>query len=98
MPDGLDDELASAVDGAALVRFFEEYKDAKHDKIDVEGMQRFCDDLGVDPSDPVMLVLAWRLNATTMCEFGRKGPHRTAPRAANASSALREQRAACALA
>ncbi|KAG8468293.1 hypothetical protein KFE25_013376 [Diacronema lutheri] len=72
VPDGLDDELASAVDGAALVRFFEEYKDAKHDKIDVEGMQRFCDDLGVDPSDPVMLVLAWRLNATTMCEFGRK--------------------------
>ncbi|KIY93801.1 DCN1-like protein 2 [Monoraphidium neglectum] len=37
-----------------------------------EGVGRFCDDLEVDPSDIVMLVLSWRLNAATMCEYSRE--------------------------
>lgn len=36
-----------------------------------EGIARLCDDLGVDPSDPVMLALSWRLGAATMCEWSR---------------------------
>ncbi|KAI8474631.1 MAG: Cullin binding-domain-containing protein [Monoraphidium minutum] len=36
-----------------------------------DGVGRFCDDLGVDPSDIVMLVLSWRLNAAAMCEYSR---------------------------
>jgi DCN1-like protein 1/2 len=36
-----------------------------------EGIARLCDDLGVDPSDPVMLCLSWRLGAATMCEWSR---------------------------
>eukprot|EP00050_Salpingoeca_kvevrii_P017655 m.67104 g.67104 ORF g.67104 m.67104 type:complete len:128 (-) comp7654_c0_seq1:368-751(-) len=42
------------------------------DEIQVNGMIRFCEDLGVDPSDIVMLVLAWKLNAATSCVFTRK--------------------------
>mmetsp|Transcript_8765 Transcript_8765/g.28932 ORF Transcript_8765/g.28932 Transcript_8765/m.28932 type:complete len:170 (-) Transcript_8765:24-533(-) len=34
-----------------------------------EGVGRLCEDLQVDPSDPVMLVIAWHLRAATMCEF-----------------------------
>ena len=37
--------------------------------INVDGMVRFCADLNVDPSDIVMLVLAYRLKAETACVF-----------------------------
>mmetsp|Transcript_25366 Transcript_25366/g.74480 ORF Transcript_25366/g.74480 Transcript_25366/m.74480 type:complete len:271 (-) Transcript_25366:151-963(-) len=59
------------VDSAKLGAFFAKYKDPKADAIDVNGMQRFCDDLGVDPSDIAMLILAWKLNAAAMAEFTR---------------------------
>ena len=36
-----------------------------------EGVGDLCEDLGVDPSDVVMLVLAWVMNAAHMCEFQR---------------------------
>lgn len=36
-----------------------------------EGIARLCDDIGVDPSDPVMLALSWRIGAATMCEWSR---------------------------
>jgi len=62
---------AGAIDRARLASFFDAYKDASGEKIDVYGMQRFCDDLEVDPSDMVMLVLAWRLDASAMAEFQR---------------------------
>lgn len=37
-----------------------------------EGIARLCDDVGVDPSDPVMLALSFRLGAATMCEWSRE--------------------------
>lgn len=75
VPDEMDDddEPTPAVNTTAVTKLFEKYKDAKQELIDVDGMQRFCDDLGVDPGDIVMLVVAWRLNATAMCQFTRAG-------------------------
>ena len=35
------------------------------------GVGRFCQDLRVDPSDIVMLVLSWHFAAATMCEFSK---------------------------
>mmetsp|Transcript_20844 Transcript_20844/g.52876 ORF Transcript_20844/g.52876 Transcript_20844/m.52876 type:complete len:234 (+) Transcript_20844:184-885(+) len=72
MEEDDDDELLPSVGLQELSGFFEKYKDPKEDKIDVEGMQRFCDDLECDPSDIAMLVLAWRLDANAMCEFQRR--------------------------
>lgn len=69
--DGVSEPPASNVDRASVSTFFEAYKADNADKIDVDGMQRFCEDLAVDPSDVVMLVLAWRLEASAMCEFQR---------------------------
>ena len=39
------------------------------DAILAEGIQQFCDDLGVDPADIVMLVISWHLSAAAMGEY-----------------------------
>ena len=36
------------------------------------GIGRFCQDLKVDPSDIVMLVISWHFSAATMCEFTKE--------------------------
>lgn len=60
-----------ACDTKAIDALFLKYKDPTDDLILADGMSRFCDDLEVDPSDIVMLVLSWHLNAATMCEYTR---------------------------
>uniref|UniRef100_H0XMH1 DCN1-like protein n=1 Tax=Otolemur garnettii TaxID=30611 RepID=H0XMH1_OTOGA len=55
-----------------LEGLFECYKDEWEDAILEEGMARFCDDLGVDPAEFRMLLLAWKFQAATMCIFTRK--------------------------
>ena len=58
-----------AVDPAKVAEVFQKYKEADSDEIQVSGTERFCTDLGVDPSDPIMLVIAWQMRAKTMCVF-----------------------------
>ena len=48
---------------------FEEYKDPNEDAILSEGIERLCKDLGYQPDDFAILVLAWRLDASQMCSF-----------------------------
>ncbi|XP_055387558.1 DCN1-like protein 3 [Condylostylus longicornis] len=48
---------------------FEEYKDPDEDEILAEGIERLCKDLGYQPDDFAILVLAWRLDASQMCRF-----------------------------
>lgn len=53
---------------------FEKYKDSQEDSVLAEGMVSFCEDLGVDPADFIMLILAWKFEAKVMgrfthCEF-----------------------------
>lgn len=45
----------------------------EQDQILIDGMEKFCAALDVDPTDVVMLVMAWHLKAETMCEFTRAG-------------------------
>lgn len=47
------------------------YKDEHEDAILEEGMERFCNDLCVDPAEFRVLVLAWKFQAATMCKFTR---------------------------
>eukprot|EP00037_Helgoeca_nana_P015154 m.141857 g.141857 ORF g.141857 m.141857 type:complete len:262 (+) comp22887_c0_seq1:2127-2912(+) len=35
----------------------------------IDGMVQLCTDLGVDPSDPALLVLSWRCEAAKTCRF-----------------------------
>ena len=37
-----------------------------------EGVERLCVGMGVDPMDPVTLVLAWKMDAKQMGYFTRK--------------------------
>lgn len=34
-----------------------------------EGMEKFCEDIGVEPENVAMLVLAWKMNARRMGYF-----------------------------
>ena len=57
---------------AAIERFFTRYKDEDQDAILAEGVEKFCVDLKVDPTDFIMLVIAWKFQASEMCRFTRK--------------------------
>lgn len=41
-------------------------------KIGIDGIQQFCDDLNLDPASISILVVAWKFRAATQCEFSRK--------------------------
>eukprot|EP00063_Salmo_salar_P033224 XP_014008059.1 PREDICTED: DCN1-like protein 2 [Salmo salar] len=41
-------------------------------KIGIDGIQLFCDDLTLDPASRSVLVVAWKFRAATQCEFSRK--------------------------
>lgn len=41
-------------------------------KIGIDGIQQFCDDLNLDPASISVLVVAWKFRAATQCEFTKK--------------------------
>ena len=55
-----------------IEKFFLKYKDADEDAILASGMEKFCVDLGVDPTEFIVLVLAWKFGASQMCRFTRE--------------------------
>ncbi|XP_064419021.1 DCN1-like protein 4 isoform X3 [Latimeria chalumnae] len=50
------------------LEWFYEYA-GNDDVIGPEGMEKFCEDIGVEPENIVMLVLAWKLDAQNMGYF-----------------------------
>lgn len=59
------------VDESKIAALFAKYKDDTEDSILADGMEKFCQDLGVDPTEFIVLVLAWKFNASQMCRFTR---------------------------
>lgn len=55
-----------------IEKYFTKYKDAGEDAILAEGMEKFCIDLGVEPTEFIVLVLAWKFEASQMCRFTRE--------------------------
>ena len=55
-----------------IEKYFNKYKDKDEDAILAEGMERFCIDLSVDPTEFIVLVLAWKFEASQMCRFTRE--------------------------
>ena len=41
-------------------------------KIGIDGIQQFCDDLSLDPASITVLLIAWKFRAATQCEFSEK--------------------------
>jgi hypothetical protein len=48
-------------------------QNADEDVIGIEGTEAFLADLGLDPSEPVVLVLCKHFKCTTACEFTLEG-------------------------
>lgn len=57
---------------AQIEKYFNKYKDHGEDAILAEGMEKFCVDLGLDPTEFTVLVLAWKFEASQMCRFTRE--------------------------
>ncbi|KAK2188447.1 hypothetical protein NP493_132g06012 [Ridgeia piscesae] len=51
------------------IAWFHEYTGPDEDVIGPEGMEKFCEDIGVEPENIVMLSLAWKLGANQMGFF-----------------------------
>lgn len=52
------------------IAWFREYTSPDDpDMLGPEGMEKFCEDIGVEPENVVMLVLAWKMNARQMGFF-----------------------------
>jgi len=51
---------------------FNKYKETGDDVIGPAGIEKFCADLGVDPEDVVVLVFAWKINASEMGYFHKE--------------------------
>ena len=60
------------VDAADIAALFDKYKEANEDSIQVSGIERLCADLKVEPTDAIMLIIAWQMKAATMCVFTRE--------------------------
>jgi len=63
---------ASSVDSSKISALFEQYKEPGEPSIQISGIERLCADLKVEVTDPVMLMIAWRMKAATMCVFTRE--------------------------
>ena len=57
---------------SAIQTLFTKYADSTTGCIGVDGLVTFCEDLGVDPSDVVMLVISHHMNAAHMLEYTKE--------------------------
>ncbi|XP_019662219.1 DCN1-like protein 2 isoform X2 [Ailuropoda melanoleuca] len=73
-PDSfLKEPMRSTVDKTKLEQLFNRYRDPQDEnKIGIDGIQQFCDDLSLDPASVSVLVIAWKFRAATQCEFSKK--------------------------
>jgi len=71
-PEKYNKESKSSVDKKKLTHIFEKYKDANEDKMLVNGLSQFLEDLNLDPESFQVLLLCWKFRAAVQCEFARK--------------------------
>ncbi|XP_022093651.1 DCN1-like protein 3 [Acanthaster planci] len=69
--DGVPRQSKSDFSESKVNRLFERYRDSAEDAILADGMERFCQDLQVNPAEFIVLVLAWKFQASAMCRFTR---------------------------
>ncbi|BFZ06206.1 hypothetical protein BsWGS_09245 [Bradybaena similaris] len=66
-------ESRSSVDKRKIEALWQRYKDPGDDeKMTVDGVMRFLDDLQLSPESRTVLILAWKFKARTQCEFSKE--------------------------
>lgn len=65
---------SSSTDPAVLETLYAKYKaeDDDEDMIGASGIERFCEDIEIDPIDPVILVISMKMSATSMGKYSRE--------------------------
>ncbi|KAL3204074.1 hypothetical protein MRX96_011842 [Rhipicephalus microplus] len=72
-PDMYYREPKGSVDRKKLEHLFNRYKDPHEpDKMTVDGIIRFLEDLGLSPESKLVLIIAWKFKAVAQCEFTRE--------------------------
>ena len=69
-----------------FLKQFEEYVDPADNQIGPEGIEKMCNALGVDPSDVLVLVLAWLMEAKQMGYLTREEWNKGVPALGGATS------------
>lgn len=70
-PDAYYKEPRS-VDKKKLETLYVRYRDpGEPDKITVDGIMKFLDDMNLPPESKLVLIVAWKFKAATQCEFSR---------------------------
>jgi len=62
----------SSIKPAVLEKIYKVYKDSDEDLIMAEGIHKFCEDLEVEPSDPITLVISRYMGAAVMGEYTKE--------------------------
>ncbi|TFK71230.1 defective in Cullin neddylation protein 1, partial [Pluteus cervinus] len=64
---------APATSTKGLVQIFDSFKDKDGDDITIDGTIRFCEALGVDPEDVVLLAIAYELKSPRLGQWTKQG-------------------------
>ncbi|KTG01957.1 hypothetical protein cypCar_00009099 [Cyprinus carpio] len=81
-PDLYVQNLKGTLDRKKLEQLYNRYREKRNsfhfadpqddNKIGIDGIQQFCDDLGLDPASVSVLLIAWKFRAATQCEFSKQ--------------------------